>query len=716
MRVKTPVFNVEAGVFFEPFSPALNLIWFRACSELNMARSQQIIFIPFDGGRRYFMKHFISIFSSLSLFVLLPFLSFAQEKEVTLDKVVVTATRDTEEIRKVPANVTVITREKIEESNAQTVTDVMKDEVGIVVRDYFGTGKTANVDIRGIGETGFLNTLVLVDGRRVNEIDLSGVDWTQIPLDQIERIEIVRGSGSVLYGDNAAGGVINIITKRPEKPFSASGEIVAGSYHYNKEGSSVSGKWGPLSAILSASHNATNGYRHNGFLRAEDVGGKLVYDLNDQVSFNLSGNFHQDSTGLPFGLKKELYDLNRRATTNPDDRAKTDDGYAVLGMKAKLWDLGRIETDISYRHRELADFFFISPFQDKRNSNTLGITPKYILDKPLLNFPNKLTVGLDFYRSKLSVFSNSSFSGPNRSEVTKKSTGAYIMDEFSILNNLILSLGYRQEWVTFDIAQDVPNSKDVFRNSEPAWNAGLSYLFGKNSSAFLSFKRSFRYPVSDELIQYIINPGTFEVIGIRVNPDMKSQIGYHYEAGIRHAFTDQIEANMTLYWIDFHDEIFFNPFTYANENYPRTRRAGIETGARVKLLAWLSVWGNYSYIRPTVRKGSFSGNDIPGVPWHKGSLGTEVDFGKGLHLSTLANIVGSRRFLSDWANQAGRQSGYYTVDMKLSYFWRGLNVFIGVNNLLNRKYAEFAVVDSAGTPFYYSSPDRNFIGGISYTF
>src|SRR4030043_232451 len=119
-----------------------------------------------------------------------------------------------------PANVTVITREEIEKSNSQTVIDLVRTEVGVVVRDYYGTGKTASVDIRGFGETGPLNTLVLVDGRRVNEIDLSGVDWTQIPLDQIERIEILRGPGSVLYGDNAVGGVINIITRKPEKPLS----------------------------------------------------------------------------------------------------------------------------------------------------------------------------------------------------------------------------------------------------------------------------------------------------------------------------------------------------------------------------------------------------------------------------------------------------------------------------------------------------------------
>ncbi len=129
----------------------------------------------------------------------------------------------------------------------------------MVVRDVYGTGKTASVDIRGFGETGALNTFVLVDGRRVNEIDLSGVDWTQIPLDQMERIEIVRGSGSVLYGDNAVGGVINIITKKPEKPFSAKAEVVGGSYGYHKESGSVGGKWGPLSAMLNTSYSPQKG-------------------------------------------------------------------------------------------------------------------------------------------------------------------------------------------------------------------------------------------------------------------------------------------------------------------------------------------------------------------------------------------------------------------------------------------------------------------------
>jgi iron complex outermembrane receptor protein len=655
---------------------------------------------------------------------LFPLSLFAQEKEVTLDEVVVTATRDVEEIRKIPASVTVVTKEEIEQSNAQNVVDLLRNEAGIEVRDNYGNGKSASVDIRGFGETGLLNTLVLVDGRRVNEIDLSGVDWTQIPLDQVERIEIVRGSGSVLYGDNAAGGVINIITKKPEKPFSASAEVVGGSYGYNKESGSVSGKWGPLSAILNTSHNSTYGYRENGFLRAEDVGGKVIYDLNENISFNLSGSFHQDDQGLPGALPKAIYKVDRRATLAPDDKAKTDDWYLDLGAKAKLWDFGRLEIDLSYRNREVNTLWESYSLIDKQNISTWGVTPRYILEKPLWILPNKLTLGLDFYDSDSKVLSESSF-GSNRVEVTKQSIGAYVLDELSLLKSLILSVGYREEWVTYDLFQEIPRATDKENISEPAWNVSLDYLFGKKSSAFLSVKRSFRFPVSDELIQYF---PTFQV-----NPGMKPQTGYQYEAGVRHAFTDQIETSLTLFWIENRDEIFFDPYTYTNENFPKTRRLGIELGTKVKPLQWLTLWGNYSYIKPTLQAEPYSGNDIPGVPRHKGSVGADVQIGclliegldlrghlgricDGLLFSTSANLVGSRYFISDWANQADKLGGYYSINAKLSYTWKGLKAFVGVNNLTNQKYSEFGVVNATGAQYFYPSPGWNLIGGMSYIF
>ena len=135
-------------------------------------------------------------------------------EDVRLEEIVVTATRYEEKIPDVPAHVTIITDEDIKNSPAQDIPDLLSTEAGIHVYDIGGNRRNLAVDLRGFGETALLNTLVLIDGRRINEADLSGVDWFQIPVDRVKRIEIIRGGrGSVLYGDNATGGVINIITK-----------------------------------------------------------------------------------------------------------------------------------------------------------------------------------------------------------------------------------------------------------------------------------------------------------------------------------------------------------------------------------------------------------------------------------------------------------------------------------------------------------------------
>jgi iron complex outermembrane receptor protein len=364
--------------------------------------------------------------------------------------------------------------------------------------------------------------------------------------------------------------------------------------------------------------------------------------------------------------------------------------------------------NLSYRDREVRDLFRSYSFEDKRNLSTWGVTPRYIFEKPLWALPNKLILGLDFYNSDATTFSGSSF-GSNKLEVTKRSTGLYVLDELSVVNNLILSLGYRHEWVTYDLSQEVPKAEDRTRKDEPAWNVSLDYLFGRRSSAFLSVKRSFRFPVSDELIQF------FPVF--QANPNLRPQTGYHYEAGVRHAFTDRVEANLTFFWIEMRDEIFFNPFTFTNTNFPETRRQGVEIGAKMRPLQWFTLWGNYSYIKPTLQEEPYSGNDIPGVPRHKASVGADVQIWSGLFFNTRANLVGPRYFISDWANKVDKLDGYYSIDAKLSYTWKGLKAFVGVNNLTNQKYAEWGVTNGAGTTqLFYASPDRNFLGGISYKF
>jgi len=137
----------------------------------------------------------------------------------------------------------------------------------------------------------------------------------------------------------------------------------------------------------------------------------------------------------------------------------------------------------------------------------------------------------------------------------------------------------------------------------------------------------------------------------------------------------------------------------------------------VKPFEWLSLWGNYTYIRPLLRGDSFSGNDIPGVPRHKGAIGADIRLVKDFLINAKANMVGPRYLISDWDNQWDRLNHYYTIDVKFSYSWRGLKAFVGINNLTHQRYSEWGVTNAAGTnQLFYPSPERNFFGGISYTF
>jgi iron complex outermembrane receptor protein len=648
---------------------------------------------------------------------------FAQEGETVpvLPEVVVTGTRWEEEIRKIPANVTVITPEKIATTNARTVADVLRSEEGIVVRDLLGNGKTAQVDLRGFGETGPFNTLVLVDGRRVNEIDLSGVDWTQIPLDQIERVEIVRGTGSVLYGDNAVGGVINIITKTPTGRWSGSAGGNAGSYQTWGGQATVSGGYERVAGSLSASYDSTDGYRDNGELRTRDFGGKVIYDVSDILSFNVSGSFHRDDFGLPGPLSEEELERDRQSTNFPLDNGETTDWYTNLRMDLDLGRSGEILADLSYRDRNNQDEFVVYSSASDRDLITWTFTPRYIWSEPIAGRKNKLIAGIDIYRSDLDAdfFFGSPLALSGFSDIQRDSYGFYASDDLSLSENLILSVGARHERVRYDLRQEAFLSglaplDETVRDQENAYSMGLTLLYNEKSSAFARLNRSFRFPLTDELVVFDF----FDTGSIRVNPDIKPQTGIHYEVGIRHFLTPDIQLNCTLYRAEITNEIFFNLITYTNENYPDTLHQGVELGAKADLFKKLRVFGNYTYEEATFGKGPFQANDLPAVPRNKGNLGFQIyDVYPDLAFSAYYSYVGSSYLISDQANAFEKLDAYYTIDARLTYQWNGLRAFVGVNNLTDQEYSEYGVLGGfPSTPFFYSAPERNWVAGVEAVF
>ncbi|TAL62592.1 MAG: TonB-dependent receptor, partial [Bacteroidetes bacterium] len=273
-----------------------------------------------------FLKLIICILSLITFYFLLFTLSFAEE-EIKLEEVVVTATRYEEQPSKVPANITVITEKDIKNSSAQNIPELLRTEIGIQVNDITGNRRNYAVDLRGFGETAPLNTLVLVDGRRINQPDLSGVDWTEIPLERVKRIEIIRGGrGSILYGDNATGGVINIITKEGDT-FKAGGELSAGSYGTFKGSAYLNGSPNGLSISLAGNYLTSDGYRDNSSTEAKDVGLNASYTPKDFIKLYFSTGYHKDNTGLPGALKESDFaaGASRTDSKHPDDYMDVED-------------------------------------------------------------------------------------------------------------------------------------------------------------------------------------------------------------------------------------------------------------------------------------------------------------------------------------------------------------------------------------------------------
>ena len=639
-------------------------------------------------------------------------------EDVDLDKIVVTPYRYSEEITKTASSITVIDSQEIQDSNAQVVSDVLRPIAGLAVRDFYGNGTKASVDIRGFGELGANNCLVLVDGRRINEIDLSGVDWTQIPLDQVQKIEVVRGgSGGVLYGDNAVSGVVNIITKtghgKPHLVF----ETQAGSYAMNKQVLGLSGSLKKFSYLVNASHDNSNGYRKNSYYKGQDFGSKLGYEVSPDINLRFSNSYHASSFGLPGAIRDSQFKfVSRTDTLYPDDHAHESDYYFDFGADKKFDDWGTLDSDVSFRSRQVYSHLGSYNPVYKTNIDTFGFTPKYILPKIILNHDNKVITGVDYYESKYKSDNyNDNEALQNLSKINKVSLGYYMQDELAILRDLILLGGFRYEYAKYSFryhdnngwTPDINDQK--VKNNKKAFNGGLIYKYSPDSNVFVNYNQNFRFPATDEYFSAFATPP--------INTNLKPQTAKNLEVGVKHKFSDFLSCDLTLFRMNVKNELIYNPLTYANENYDKTRHQGIEFGANSKVLKNLTLFGSYTFNKSTFIGDPFDNDTLPMVPRHKASLGFKLAVLSNLMLNMQGDYVSSRYFINDQANNLSPANGYFTADLNIAYDYKGFTATFGVNNITNKHYSEYVAYSTAyGEKGYYPSPLRNFYLKLKYQF
>jgi iron complex outermembrane receptor protein len=629
-----------------------------------------------------------------------------------MDEVVVTGSRFEDKLSSVPTNITVIQRQDIENSTAENIPDLLRTQVGVNVSDISGNRRTFRVDLRGFGETAQSNTLVLVDGRRINQADLSGTDWTLIPLDRVARIEIIRGGrGGVLYGDNASGGAVNIITRtRAEK--TVGGRLAAGSYDTFKGGLSYSGANEKVAWFLTGNYSTSSGYRDNSDSESNDVALTLDFYPADNLRINLRGASHQDDTSLPGALKASDFagGIDRTATLQPNDFADTDDYYISVGPEIYFLKDSSFKFDISFRQR---DFFSIAlfaggSFEGDTEINTLTFSPQLVIREKVWEMKNNLTLGIDYSNSEEDIHNKSIFFGtPSEGffDLEKRNLGIYIQDELALSDELLLSAGLRHDRADFEFSPSTPAEVDMDEN---LFTFGLNYLIADNIQFYASFSQSFRYPLLDEMFSFFTNT---------VSTSLVPQTSDDYEVGLRYSIKNSFFATFNVFRIETDDEIFLNPVTFVNENLDgKSRRDGLELS-----LAWtydrLTLRGGYAYTDATLEDGAFAGNEVPGVPSHKVDLEASYQFTDAFSVALTGSYIGERPFESDFANAFTDQDDYVLVNAKFIYTKDRFSGFLNLNNITDEEYSEYGVL--GGFPVeqaFYPSPEFNVLGGISFNF
>jgi outer membrane cobalamin receptor len=599
-----------------------------------------------------------------------------------MDEMVVTAGRDVERIINVPANVTVISAEDIEKSTATTITDLLAAEGGLVRRGFLGNDKKAGVDIRGMGETSVSSVLVLVDGVRINPADMAGPDFSSLALDQVERIEILRGSGSVLYGNGAVGGVINIITRPEGGPPGGMVRLERGRYGAEKATVQARGTAGDFRFAVLGNYACEDGYRENGDLTNRNLDARAAWDIGTRLTLSGEMRYHRDHYGFPGPLTESQFEEDpRQSLDDTGSDGDTEEEAYVAGLDGFFGAYGDLSVKFTARERENRWVMLRSPGEIRERSRDLNL--KHRLEHDFTGWlQSELIAGIDYREADYHQVTSFAVK-----PYDLDSTGWYALEKITLFDHWIIQAGYRRTDFTYDVrktdAGETWHSNDVTLGIVRRFSCG-DFLSG---SLFANYATSFRVPDVDEL-------------GFATD-DIRPQDGEHRDAGVKLRFRNRAELMLTWFDTRIEDEIWFDAFNYINTNYDHpTRRTGLETSFRLFLPAALRCWGSHTYT-----KARFEGIDykVPTVPRHKLVLGLNWAPLEWLEVGATYDRVGSRPQGGDptVGSRYKDMPSSEVVNCKVTarYEPYNLKVFVALTNLFNEHYYSLSYYDNV-----YPSP------------
>ncbi len=618
-------------------------------------------------------------------------------QEFALDEYVVTAARTETKLVDTPANISVVDAQTIEERHYQDVSEVLKDVPGANVLD---TGNGAFE--KKIMLNGDERVLILVDGRRMNfdmgTMSRSGFDMNQLPdVGLIERIEVLKGAGGALYGSDAVGGVVNIITKKADRSYGKVSVSMGsmGAKDYNAMYSTKEGKTG---VTISASKYEQDYYK---FRDAKTDKTNRWPDKSDFKNQKISLKLDHDTSetsNLEIG-----YDYSKFEGHNPNDALSVGSSSPVNKSTKNLfarynWFLKDNQDGYLQIYHNEYEYFNYGNSEEKTN----GIDIQQSIN---LSETNKLIIGSSWRESDVKVEASSYDDGI-------ENIAFFLNDNWEFVPSWILNIGVRYD--------DHSEAGD-----ETTFSAGFNKKFNDESHAYINWGQVFRTPTTDDLFRYedwsVNQDKSYGYFG---NPNLKPETGDTWTIGYSTKLNNKTNFDINYFESDLEDAIDWDgSWTDYKPIYARNikeqKRRGLEASIAHQLTDNLDLTASYTYIRVKnndngagfVRDSHYHPNTYRlGINYHEGKLNANAWLRYGSGCDTNIEDDGFGTIKGDYAN-----SSYVTVDLAVTYkATKDLSIYAKGYNLFNEAYAEQAGTTNGS--YNYPAQSRRFIVGAEYKF
>lgn len=625
--------------------------------------------------------------------------------------VVITGTRQAQQNLKIAALVTVITREQIQDSGVATVNEAVMKLAGVIGSPSLFGGSEYSLDLGGFGDTASSNTVIVVDGIPLREADQSEVRIASIPVENIERIEIQRGSANVLYGEGATAGVINIITRastgRSKNVQNGSVSLALGSFGAKELRANVSKSFEALELNVAGLDARSDGYRDHS--QSHTRSGQLsLKGAAEDIRWGMNVSREDMQAKTAGALTQEAFKANPRqaqalSLSNDTQMKMNLERYAAFAEA----DVGPLvlRADVARKNRfydaVAVQYGSRVPLTFDTSSNYLGLSARNV--RQWDGVSNQLIMGMDLTHWDQSRLYPTQ---PSWGTVLlgSKAHSFYVRNEMDFNTaGVRVSAGWREE--SFKRHQLFRGVDSQLDENLQAWDLGLSKSLTANQSVYVRYAKSYRVPNLDEFTSpaYDMNGA----INLLPQTDRTREIGWKYMDSAKRS------AGLRLYQTALRHEIVYDPLQYGNINLDETRRQGADIYAQQAVHPQVNLMASLGLRQSTMERGANAGKYLPLAARQVASLRAEWTAMTDHKISLGWMYVGRQYIAGDFTNEQSMAS-YALLDMRYGYRVGSWDLSAVVRNLTDKKYYSYATTTDGYS--VYPDPGRSLTFTARYRF